>query len=439
MEIILLIAGAVLGILVGYLAGKSRANGLTAKLEEKSQSLEKAEVELGANNAQILELNKELSRSQADYANLNTRLAEQKGELEDINKRFKTEFENIANSILEDKSKKFAEQNRENLSIILDPLKDKIDDFKGRVEKVYKDESDERNVLRGEINKLMDLNRQISEEAENLTRALKGDIRKQGNWGELILEKILERSGLVKDREYKLHYNAVDNDGKRLQPDVVVFLPDNKHIIVDSKVTLVAYEKYCNTDNPTEKALHLKEHIASLKAHVKGLSEKSYQASSKFNSPDFVLLFMPIESSFSLLVEADVDVFSYAWERKIQIVTPSTLLISLLTIASLWQREKQSTFAVEIADIAGSIYDKFEMLIKDLIDVGKKINQMQGNYEDVMRRLHSGRGNLISQVEKMKKLGANTKKSLPKQLLDRASDENGEDEDSDELRLFKSS
>jgi DNA recombination protein RmuC len=244
---------------------------------------------------------------------------------------------------------------------------------------------------------------------------------------------------LVKDREYKIHYNAIDANGKRIQPDVVVFLPDEKHIVVDSKVSLTAYEKYINCDNPEEKNQYLKEHLNSLKAHIKGLSEKNYQAASNFNSPDFVLLFMPIESSFSLIVETDIEIFDYAWERKIQIVTPSTLLISLLTIASLWQREKQSTYAVEIADIAGSLYDKFEMMIKDLVDVGNKIRQMQSSYEDVMKKLHSGRGNLISQVEKMKKLGASTKKSLPKQLLERASDENGDENNENDLKLFKSS
>ncbi len=437
MEIVLLITGIIVGVIIGWLVGKSKSHGLAAKIDEKESALQKADLEIGSGRAEILELNKELSKSQADFANLGKKLDEQKNELEEINARFRVEFENIANSILEEKSKKFTDQNRENLDVILNPLKEKIDEFKGKVEKVYKDESDERNVLRGEINKLMDLNRQISEEAENLTRALKGDIRKQGNWGEMILEKILERSGLIKDREYKIHFNAVDSDGKRLQPDVVVFLPDDKHIIVDSKVSLTAYERYCNCDNAAEKAAYLKEHMSSLKAHIKGLSEKNYQGSDKFNSPDFVLLFMPIESSFTLLVETDIEIFNYAWERKIQIVTPSTLLISLLTIASLWQREKQSTYAVEIADIAGSIYDKFELLIKDLIDVGRKINQMQGSYEDVMRKLHSGRGNLISQIDKMKRLGANTKKSLPKQLLDRATEENGDD-DTDELKLFKS-
>lgn len=439
MEIILLIAGIIAGIAIGYFISKSKSKGVETKLEEKNIALDKANLDVETGRVEILELNKQLSRTLADYSNLELKLNERKSEIDELHNRFKIEFENLANSILEEKSRKFTEQNKENLDTILNPLKDKIEEFKGKVEKVYKEESDERNVLKGEINKLMELNKLISEEAENLTRALKGDIRKQGSWGELILEKILERSGLVKDREYKIHFNAVDTDGRRIQPDVVIFLPDNKHIVVDSKVSLTAYERYINCSTENEKILHLKEHVSSLKAHIKGLSEKNYQSSSQFNSPDFVLLFMPIESSYSLIVDTDIELFNYAWERKIQIVTPSTLLISLLTIASLWQREKQSTYAVEIAEIAGSLYDKFESLIKDLDEVGKKIHQMQNSYDDVIKKLHSGRGNLISQVEKMKKLGATTKKSLPKALLDKAKEEEGDDEgDDNDLKLFKS-
>jgi DNA recombination protein RmuC len=406
LEVIFLAIGVVIGILLGFFIGISKYKHISSKLEERNTALQE-------------------------------RLDEQKNETLQLQEKFAIEFENLANKILEEKSRRFTEQNKENLDTLLNPLKEKIDEFKGKVEKVYKDESDERNILKGEINKLMELNRQISEEAENLTKALKGDVRTQGNWGELVLQKILERSGLVKDREYKIHYNAIDTEGRRIQPDVVVFLPDDKHIVIDSKVSLLAYQKYVNSEGTVERNSFLKEHLASLKAHIKNLSEKNYHANSKFNSPDFVLLFMPIESSFSLVVDADVELFDYAWERKIQIVTPSTLLISLMTIVSLWQREKQSTFAVEIADIAGNLYDKFESMIKDLIDVGKKINQMHESYTDVMRKLHSGRGNLVSQVEKMKKLGATTKKSLPKELLDRAKEENGDDKDDDgELKLF---
>ncbi len=440
MDIIFLIAGLIAGVLIGYLLAKSKSQGLISKLEEKEKiilekdklfELNKSEIETERNK--VISISSQLAASNANYSNLEQKLAEQKAEIEDLQKKFTDQFEVIASRILEDKSRRFTDQNRQNLDEILNPLKEKIENFKDKVEKVYKSESDERNVLKGEINKLIDLNRQISEEAENLTKALKGDVKKQGNWGELVLEKVLERSGLVKDREYKIQVSSTDTDGKRTQPDVVVYLPENKHIIVDSKVSLIAYEKFVNSDNETDRAAYLKEHIASIKSHIKGLSEKNYQSTGNFNSPDFVLLFVPIESSFSLLVESDTDIFNYAWERKIQIVTPSTLLISLMTIASLWQREKQNRYALEIADVGGSLYDKFESVIKDLIDVGNRIKQTKDTYDDAMKKLHTGPGNVIKQVEKMKKLGANAKKSLPPQLVERA---NEEDADDNELKLL---
>lgn len=430
MEIILLIFGVLIGALLGYFIIRGRNAALESRLNEKeSIILEKdktiAEIksEIKDERDKVESLNIELSAGKANYTNLESKLSEQKGELEQIQERFTKEFEILASKILEDKSKRFTQQNKENLDSILIPLKEKIDNFKDKVENVYKSESDERNVLKGEINKLIDLNKQISEEAENLTKALKGDVKKQGNWGEFVLERVLERSGLVKDREYKMQVSSTDSDGKRTQPDVVVFLPDNKHIIVDSKVSLIAYDRYVNSDNEDDKSSFLKEHLISLKNHIKSLSDKNYQSTGNFNSPDFVLLFIPIESSFSLIVESDTEIFNYAWERKVQIVTPSTLLISLMTIASLWQREKQNKFAVDIAELGGSLYDKFESLVRDLIEVGNKIRQTQSNYEDAMKKLHTGKGNLIGQVEKMKTLGATAKKSLPQQLIDRANEE----------------
>jgi len=427
MEIILLIAGVIVGVLLGFFIAKSKQSTLTSKIEEKERAITEKDIQIGDaraetehERAKVIALGNELSASKANYVNIEKRLAEQKGEIEDLQKKFTDQFEVIASKILEDKSRRFTEQNKENLDLILNPFKEKIDNFKEKVEKVYKSESDERNILKGEINKLIDLNKQISEEAENLTKALKGDVKKQGNWGEFVLERVLERSGLVKDREYKMQVSSTDMDGKRTQPDVVVYLPENKHIIIDSKVSLIAYDKFVNSDNENDRAVFLKEHLTSLKNHIKGLSDKNYQSTSNFNSPDFVLLFVPIESSFSLIVESDTEVFNYAWDRKIQIVTPSTLLISLMTIASLWQREKQNKFALEIAEVGGSMYDKFESLIKDLIEVGNRIKQTKDSYEDAMKKLHTGSGNLIKQVEKMKKLGANAKKSLPLHLLERS-------------------
>lgn len=439
MEIILLISGLLIGALLGYFISKSRQSALISKLTEKEAQLTAKDKQISDANIltederkKVISLSSELAASKANYNNLEKKLNDQKTEIEDLQKKFTDQFEVIASKILDDKSRKFTEQNKENLDIILNPFKEKIDNFKEKVERVYKSESDERNILKGEINKLIDLNRQISEEAENLTKALKGDVKKQGNWGEFVLERVLERSGLVKDREYKMQVSSTDPDGKRTQPDVVVYLPENKHIIIDSKVSLIAYEKFINSDNENDKAAYLKEHLASLKAHIKGLSDKNYQSTSNFNSPDFVLLFIPIESSFSLIVESDTDIFNFAWERKIQLVTPSTLLISLMTISSLWQREKQNKYALEIADLGGSMYDKFESLIKDLIEVGNRIKQTKDSYEEAMKKLHTGSGNLVKQVEKMKKLGANAKKSIPQQLIDRSE----ENDDQSELKLL---
>lgn len=427
MEIILLIAGLLIGATLGYFIASSKQSAILSRLSEKELIISEKEKQLAESNfntedehKKVINLTGELSASKERYISLEQKLNDQKSEIEDLQKKFTDQFEVIAAKILEDKSKRFTEQNKENLDSILTPFREKIDNFKEKVEKVYKSESDERNILKGEINKLIDLNRQISEEAENLTRALKGDVKKQGNWGEFVLERVLERSGLVKDREYKMQVSSTDLDGKRTQPDVVVYLPENKHIIIDSKVSLVAYDKLVNSVSEDEKAQFLKEHLSSLKSHIKGLSDKNYQNTSNFNSPDFVLLFIPIESSFSLIVESDTEIFNYAWDRKIQIVTPSTLLISLMTIASLWQREKQNKFALEIAEVGGSMYDKFESLIKDLIDVGNRIKQTKDSYEAAMSKLHTGSGNLVRQVEKMKKLGANAKKSLPQQLVERS-------------------
>jgi DNA recombination protein RmuC len=263
------------------------------------------------------------------------------------------------------------------------------------------------------------LNSKISEEANNLTKALKGDVKKQGNWGEVVLERILERSGLNEGTQgYEKQYSDTSEDGRRIQPDIVINLPDNKHIIVDSKVSLIAYEKAVNADTEEERAKHVKDHILSLKTHCKGLSEKHYQSARNLNSPDFVLLFIPIESSFSIAIQEDQDIFSYAWDLKVVLVSPSTLLATLRTIASIWQQENQTRNAMEIARQGGALYDKFVGFIADMERIGKGISATQNTYNDAMNKLHTGSGNLISRVESIKKLGAKTAKELPKMMLD---------------------
>jgi DNA recombination protein RmuC len=343
---------------------------------------------------------------------------QQESYINELQNKFKLEFENIASRVLEDKSARFTAQNRANLDMIINPLKENIKAFEEKVDRVYKSESDERNVLKGVIMQLMDQSKLISEEANNLTRALKGDSKKQGNWGEVILERVLERSGLVKDREYRLQTTLNHQEGNRLQPDVIIDLPDEKHVIIDAKVSLVAYERLSCAETEEEHELHLKQHILSVKTHIQALSAKNYHELYQINSPDFVLLFMPIESSFGLAVQQDAELFNFAWDRKIVIVSPSTLLATLRTIASIWKQERQNRNVLEIARLSGSMYDKFVGFINDMEMIGKNIRQTQDAYDKAINKLSTGSGNLSSTSEKIRKLGAKATKQIDTKFLD---------------------
>ncbi len=348
------------------------------------------------------------------------KLAEQQKNLEELQQKFTLEFSLVANKILEEKSAKFTAQNQTNLDSILNPLKANIKSFEEKVDKVYQTEAAERNHLKGVIFQLMDQSKQIQTDANNLTKALKGDSKKQGNWGEVILERVLERSGLVKDREYRLQASLNSAEGARLQPDVVIDLPDEKHLIVDAKISLVAYERMMNAETDEEKVLNLKQHLLSVKAHIDGLAGKNYQNLYQINSPDFVLLFMPIESSFSVTVQADGELFNYAWDRKVVIVSPTTLLATLRTIASIWKVDRQNKNVFEIAEEAGALYDKFVGFLEDMEKIGKHIDLTQKAHDDAFKKLQYGNGNLIGKVEKIKKLGAKTKgnKQIDSRLLE---------------------
>lgn len=344
--------------------------------------------------------------------------AEQEIHTEELQQRFKLEFKNIANQILEEKTLKFTDQNRINMDIILNPLKENIKTFEEKVERVYKAESDERNVLKGVIGQLMSQTLKIQEDATNLTRALKGDNKKQGNWGEVILERILESSGLLKDREYRIQNSLTGSEGNRLQPDVIIDLPDHKHLVIDSKVSLLAYEQYVNAETEADRIMYLKQHILSIKNHILGLSTKNYQNLHQIHSPDFVILFIPIESSFGLAVQQDAELFNYAWDKKVVVVSPSTLLATLRTIASIWKQERQNKNVLEIARLSGTLYDKFVGFITDMEGIGKNIRQSQDAYDKAMNKLHTGTGNLSATSEKIKNLGAKTNKQLDSKYLD---------------------
>lgn len=443
MELVYLAIGLVIGFASAWFISKSAKNGGVSDealidLRNQIQSLgnEKSALsssllmmeadkkdlvnQLNTSQASVLDLSNQLAASRTENKGLEERFVEQKTLLNDLQQKFTKDFEIVANKILEEKTQKFTDQNRISLDVILNPLKDRIKDFEDKVQKVYDTEAAERNMLKGEIKQLMGLNQQMHHETQNLTRALKGDSKTQGNWGEFILESILEKSGLTKDREYKTQTSVTTDDGRRFQPDVLINLPDGKCLIIDSKVSLVGYEKFVSAEDELVRASALKEHILSIKNHLKGLSEKSYQSLYGVKSLDFVLLFMPIEPAFALAVQHDSQLFNEAFEKNIVIVSPTTLLATLRTVANIWRQEHQNKNAIEIADQAGKLYDKFDGLIKDLLEVGKRMNDAKGSYEEAMKKLYTGSGNLIKRVEDLKKLGAKASKNLPTSLLERA-------------------
>ncbi|TRW23344.1 DNA recombination protein RmuC [Flavobacterium zepuense] len=397
---------------------------LKAQAENEKQALQNQYVRLqqerdGLRTAKDA-LSIQLTKKETDFENLWERMKEQRQETDELREKFTKEFENLANKILEEKSVKFTEQNRENLKIILSPLHEKIQLFEKKVEDTHKESIDYHAALRQQILGLREMNENMSRETLNLTRALKGDTKMQGNWGELVLERVLEKSGLEKGREYYVQQSHALEDGGRVLPDVVINLPDGKKMIVDSKVSLVAYERYINADDDPMKMVHLKEHVLSIRKHVDQLGDKNYHDLYKIESPDFVLLFIPMEPAFALALNEDATLYSKAFERNIVIVTPTTLLATLRTIDSMWTNQKQQENAYEIARQAGALYDKFEGFISDLTKVGTKMRDAQSEYQNAMGKLFDGRGNIITSIEKLKKMGAKAKKSLPENIITRA-------------------
>ncbi|QDW27348.1 DNA recombination protein RmuC [Pedobacter sp. KBS0701] len=388
---------------------------ITVLLKQEQQRLID---ELQAERDRLADANRELESTRSFYLAEKEKLAEQKLSYEQSQQKLNKDFELIANKILEEKSTKFIEQNRTNLDIILNPLKENIKAFEDKVEKVYKAESDERNILKGVISELQIQSKLIQEDANNLTKALKGDSKKQGNWGEIILEKVLERSGLVRDQEYRIQASHTSAEGSRYQPDVVIDLPDDKHLVVDAKVSLVAYERSVSADTDEEREGYIKQHLTSIKNHIQELSSKNYQDLYKINSPDFVLLFIPIESSFSIAVQKDAELFNFAWDRRVVIVSPSTLLATLRTIASMWKQERQNRNVMEIARLSGSMYDKFVGFVADMENIGKYIKNGQDAYDKAINKLSVGAGNLTNTSEKIKKLGAKATKQIDTKYLD---------------------
>lgn len=433
---------SLIGFFIGKLLSKLNFEKSKTTIEKEKSTLEERVALLQQSKDMVednfIELQKEVKKQQLDKENLitlNTRqdsenknlqlkLAEHKNEVEQLQDKFSKEFENLANKILEEKSTKFTLQNKENLQVILNPLQEKIKVFEDKVDKTHKESIDYHAALRQQILGLKELNQQMSKETLNLTKALKGDNKIQGNWGELVLERVLEKSGLEKDREYFVQQSFTTDDGKRVLPDVVIHLPDNKKMVVDSKVSLVAYERFINEEDESLKERFLKEHVISLKKHIEQLSNKKYEDIYKIESPDFVLLFIPIEPAFAVALNSDNHLYNKAFEKNIVIVTPSTLLATLRTIDSMWNNEKQQRNALEIAKQAGALYDKFQGLLTDLVNIGKRIDDSKKEYSSAMNKLFDGRGNLINSVEKLKKMGVKAKKAIPEKIVERAKREN---------------
>lgn len=432
MEIITLIVGVLIGSGIGYFFLKSKQQTETISIsdvineknnkivqlensiEHYQKEIKKQDLEINNISDQLRNTEISVAKKEIEHTNLMNRFNEYKTEVQDLQVTFKTEFKNIASELVKKQSEDFNTQNK----LMLKPFKEQLISFEIAVHSQMKESIEKAATFKEQIEQLKTLNIKISEEASNLTNALKGDNKLQGNWGELILERVLESSGLEKGQEYKTQVSLVNADADRIMPDAVIYLPDDKHIIIDSKVSLTAYERYVNETDSTEKAKHLKAHITSVKTHVKELSDKKYQTAEKLTSPDFILLFIPIEASFGAAVKEDVSLFNFAWDKNVVIVSPSTLLATLKTVAALWKQEKQNKNVLKIAEESGKLYDKFVGFMQDIDDIEKSFEKTTKQFGEAQKKLYSGTGNIVSRIEKIKKLGAKASKKIDEKYLE---------------------
>lgn len=393
------------------------------KAESAMEVLQGTEIKYHELQKQYLEGEKGLVALKTQLYQANQSLEEQKKALQSMLEQNRIEFRNMATDILEQKEKAFSQTNDEQMTQLLTPLREQLTDFKKKVEEVYGNESKERHTLEAEIRRLVDTSNKVGQEANNLTNALKTNVKKQGNWGELLLETILSGSGMQKGREFVLQEfirddagNIIkDDEGKGLQPDAMIFYPDDRKIIADSKVSLIAWERYVNADDPEEQKIALAEHIGSMYSHIDGLSAKKYPKYAK--ALDYVLMFVPIEPAFLEALKVERELWKYAYEKGIVMVSPTNTLAVLKIIADLWKVEKQSKHAIEIAEKAGSLHDKFVLFAENLLDVGKKLDDSQKSYTAAMKQLNGGSGNIVKRILELKKMGAKASKQLPDQLL----------------------
>ena len=412
--------------LSGALQHKAVAQSSLADVSERLRHSEQARSEA---ERERFEAQAALARRESDYRHLQEASSEQIALLKQAREDLSRQFEHLANRIFDEKSRRFSEANQQNLQQSLNPFREQLKGFQERVNQIYDIENRQHGELREQLKSLQDMNANISREAQNLTRALKGDNKAQGNWGEVILERVLEESGLRKGHEYETQLSFTDDDGRRRQPDVIVRLPDEKDIIIDAKVSLIAYERYCSADSDTERSDYLKAHIQSVRQHIAGLSTKAYQHIEGIRTLDFVFIFIPVEAAFMAAFEHDPELFRNAYEQNIIVVGPTTLLATLRTVQSIWRYERQNLNAEKIAKEAGALHDQFALVVESLEDIGKHLDRGQSAYDKTIKRMTEGRGNLVGRVARLEQLGAKVKKSLPSALTERADVQQDDNDD----------
>lgn len=407
MEWIILVLGVLLVCISIYFFSKNNRKIAPEYFsEDKQEQIRALKEEVKEERLKVVQLTADLAREREKGEQLTEKIKLENKRWENLQEQNRIEFENLVSRLGKQNSEFLRGRNEEQMKSILSPLKEQMERFEMKIEK----SSVDRNSLREELKRLNELNARISDEANNLTQALKGDNKQQGNWGEMILENILERSGLENGVEYETQMSAKSDEGKVLRPDVVIHLPEKKYIIIDSKVSLVAFERFVSCEDELERETYAKQHVLSLKSHIDGLNKKSYEHAIGEGTPDFVLLFVPIEASFSVALKQDPGLFNYAWDRRIVVVSPTTLLATLRTVSSVWRQEKQNKNAVEIARQSGLLFDKFVGFLEDMDHVGKSLDKSRDSYDKAMNKLRLGNGNLIDKANKIKELGARTKK-----------------------------
>jgi len=387
------------------------------------RQLEVAHTDLALEQNRVVDLSARLASAQTELAAAKRQADEVKSQVQSIQTQFSDQFKNLAQNILDEKSKQMQQQSESQIKLLLSPIQTNLSEFEKRIKDVYHLETLERNSLKEELKRLNDNSTRLSEDASNLTQALKADTKSQGNWGELVLERILERSGLTEGVEYTTQHSTSNDLEKTIRPDVIVNLPGDKHLIVDSKVSLTAYSAWVSASDEQERAAAVKAHISSLRSHVKLLGEKNYPSAKGLNTPDFVILFTPIEAAFALAIQQDKELYSDAWDLNIIIVSPTTLLATLRTVSNIWMQERRISNVQAIAEEGGKLYDKFVAFLVNMKEIGDRLKGANRAYDDAMNKLETGRGNIIARTQKMKKLGAKTSKALDNDLIEQAENE----------------